>query len=696
MLQAIGLTSCPRRDLPPAVDDLTFDAHPGQLTALLGPAGSGKTTALRLMLELEPGRGVTSFRGRPLHRVAHPASEVGVLLGDVAGHPSRTLRSQLRMLCAAAGVPVSQADEMLRVVGLTGLHDQRIGTLPLGMDRRLGIACALLGDPHTLLLDEPGAGLSVRESAWLYELLRAHAEDGGTVLFTTEDPRTAARHADHVVTLDAGRLVADQDVADFARTRLRPRVAVRTPHAARLAAVVTQEARAAKRPVEVVTENGNRLSVYGSDCATIGEAAFRHGVLIHQLADEVGDTGPALPAARAHTGSGGDRVGRTVRAGAAAAAAGPDTPVDPEVPGPADLDVPAARRIGAGPEPESFDAAYPSTAAAGPESAWEPDPESAAASEPCAAPGTRSSFPPDLWFEAEAEAEYAPEGPAPEGLALEGPAPETHATRDPVVSARRRPPRAPLRPLRYEVRRLLGVPPTWLVLAATVGVSVLISVLLARGGRTPLPAALAGWPALSPLPPAALGAGLLGAFSFGDEYRYPALTTGRGTVPRRLGLLLAKLTVAAGVAVVLAVVVVVADLEALRLVYGGDLIPLPDNWATLCASWLGLLIGCAWAGVLGAGVFRAAAAGVAAVLAVPIVLVPLLGRLVSGPSVRPVAGLPARLREFASLEWPAAVDHWLEGALRVVVQPVGVALAFALTALLCAYLFTGLSRKARW
>ncbi|MFG2868776.1 ATP-binding cassette domain-containing protein [Streptomyces sp. NPDC048338] len=714
MLQAIGLTSCPRRDLPPAVDDLTFDAHPGQVTALLGPAGSGKTTALRLMLELEPGRGVTSFRGRPLHRVAHPASEVGVLLGDVAGHPSRTLRSQLRMLCAAAGVPVSQADEMLRVVGLTGLHDQRIGTLPLGMDRRLGLACALLGDPHTLLLDEPGAGLSVRESAWLYELLRAHAEDGGTVLFTTEDPRTAARHADHVVTLDAGRLVADQDVADFARTRLRPRVAVRTPHAARLAAVVTQEARAAKRPVEVVTENGNRLSVYGSDCATIGEAAFRHGVLIHQLADEVGDTGPALPAARDHTGSGGDRVGRTVRSGDPADPEDPDLdPEDPRAPGalarpetpghpgPRELDVLVARRIGAGPEPELFDAAHPSTAAAGPESEWEPGPASASASESCAAPGTRPLFPPDLWFEAEAEPEPTPAdsdlaGPTSEGSDLEGPAPETRATVTPVASARRRPPRAPLRPLRYEVRRLLGVPPTWLVLAATVGASVLISVLLARGGRTPLPAALAGWPALSPLPPAALGAGLLGAFSFGDEYRYPALTTGRGTVPRRLGLLLAKLAVAAGVAVVLAVVVVVADLEALRLVYGGDLIPLPDNWATLCASWLGLLIGCAWAGVLGAGVFRAAAAGVAAVLAVPIVLVPLLGRLVSGPSVRPVAGLPARLREFASLEWPAAVDHWLEGALRVVVQPVGVALTFALTALLCAYLFTGLSRKARW
>lgn len=586
MLQAIGLTSNPRRDLPPAVDDLTFEALPGQVTALVGPAGSGKTTTLRLMLELEPGRGVTYFRGRPLQRIAHPAAEVGALFGDVPGHPSRTLRSQLRMLCAAAGVPASRADDMLDLVGLTGLHDQRIGRLARGMDRRLGLASALLGDPHTLLLDEPGAGLSAREKAWLHQLLRAHATDGGTVLYTTDDPKDAARNADRVVTLDKGRLVAAQEAADFARTRLRPRVVVRTPHAARLAAAVTQEARAARRGVEVITERGNRLSVYGSDCAAIGETAFRHGVLIHQLADEVGDTGPL----------------------------GSRDPSDPA------------------PEPE----------------------------------GRRS--------------EAAPEPASPELR----------------QSKLRRPARSPLRPLRYEVRRLLGVPATPLVAAAVLVASVVISVLLARSGRTPLPTVLAGWPALSPLPPAALGAGLLGAFSFGDEYRYPALTTGRGVVPRRLGLLLAKLTVAAAVALVLAVLVVVADLEALRLVYGGELIPVPENWPTLCASWLGLIVGCAWAGVLGAGVFRVATAGVAAVLSVPVVVAPLLRLVTSAPAGRSIAGLPSRLREFASVQWPLAADRWMLGALRVVAQPVGVALTLALTALLCAYLITGLHRRARW
>ncbi|WP_328906259.1 ATP-binding cassette domain-containing protein [Streptomyces sp. NBC_00234] len=578
MLQAIGLTSSPRRDLPPAVADLTFEAGPGLVTALLGAPGSGKTTALRLMLELEPGRGVTYFRGRPLHRIGHPPREVGVLLGDVPGHPSRTARGQLRMLCAAAGVPASRADEVLEVVGLAGLGDQRIGTLSVGMDRRLGLASALLGDPHTLILDEPAEGLSPREISWLYGLLRAHAAQGGTVLHATSDPKEAARAADRVVTIDEGRLVADQDVADFSRTRLRPRVAVRTPHAARLAAVVTREARAAQRSVEVVAEESTRLSVYGSSCAEIGDTAFRHGVPVHQLADEIGDAGPAA-VSEAKTGQ---RPGSSV---------------------------------------------------------------------------ALSELPPPI--------------PA-------------------------RPARGPLRPLRYELRRLLGVRTTTVIVAAVLVVSAGLSVLLARSGGTPLPKLLAAWPGLLPLPPAALGAGLLGALSFGDEFRYPALAAGRGTVPRRIGLLLAKLTVSAGVGILLAVLVVLADAQVLRLVFGGDLIKVPANVIPLAASWAGLTVGCAWAGLLAAGVFRVTGAGIAAVLAVPVLVVPLVQKVLAGPSARSIAGLPGRLRELTWLQWPYEADRWVLGVVRVVAQPVGAALSLSLSALICAYVITSLRGRARW
>ncbi|MFF0449273.1 ATP-binding cassette domain-containing protein [Streptomyces sp. NPDC004609] len=593
MLQAIGLSSAPRRDLPPAVDDLSFQARPGQITALLGAAGSGKSTALRLMLDLEPGRGVTYFRGNRLHRIAHPAREVGVLLGDVPGHPARTVRGQLRMLCAAAGVPAGRADELIEAMGLAGLGDERLGVLPLAMDRRLGVASALLGDPRSLVLDEPSKGLSPAERGWLYGVLRSRADRGGTVLLTTGDPKEAARIADRVVTLDAGRLVADQAAAEFSRTRLRPRVAVRTPHAARLADLVHREARAAQRSVEVVTEGGGLLSVYGSTCAEVGETAFRHGVLVHRLTDETGDTGPTPPTTGQSAGDGGDHHA-------------PNT------------------------EHPAGDAELP-----------------------------RAAEPRD-----------SPSGPRPMAV--------------------------PLRPVRYELRRLLGVRTAALIVAASVLTSVAVCLLLARSGSTPVPVALAAWPGFLPLPPAAFGAGLIGALSFGEEFRYPALAAARGTVPRRLGLLLAKLLVTGAAALLIALLVAVADAQALRLVYGDEMTEPSGNRPTQAASWGALSVGCAWAGLLAAGTFRVAAAGVAAVLAVPVVVAPLVQKALVVPSVRSAEGLPARLRELTWVRLPDQADRWLTPGAQLAAQPVGVALMLSLSVLICAYLSTVLRRRVLW
>ncbi|GHI02177.1 ABC transporter [Streptomyces cellostaticus] len=780
MIQAFGLTSNARKAHPLAVDDVSFEARAGDVTALLGATRAGKTTALRLMLELQQGRGITYFRGRPLHRIAHPAREVGVLLGDVPGHPARSVRGHLRMLCAATGVPARRADEVLEAVGLVSLREERLGTLSHGMDRRLGLACALLPDPHTLVLDDPAAGLSAREARWLHGMLRAHASQGGTVLFTTADSKEAARTADRVVTLDGGRLVADQEAREFARTRLRPRVAVRSPHAARLAALLTKEARTARRSVEVVREEGNRLSVYGSTTADVGEIAFRHGILVHQLADEVGDMGPGTEGG---PGDGMGAAGEVVTGGREQPA--PDcVPDDWSQAAPGSLpeerasecvqaapslveeqeravsDVPtpeAEPEQGLGgdrsslggshghesvpdhvgiaegtpvtgpPQPDAAsDADHTSSdAASGADAADSGDGASSVGGPAIAVGGRPASAAPEAGppggcadpeqrpgatrtaVGARAAGATVPGARNPEARKSGSRQPQAgHPSRPevtrilddlsplpPPISVRPAP--SPLRPLRYELRRATGIGTGFLTCGAVLVVSVLTAVILARVGHTPQARLFAAWPRELPLPPAALAAGLLGALAFGDEFRHPALAADRGTVPRRLGLLTAKLLVSGATAVMLAFLTMGCDAEVLYLVYGRELTQVPSDWLSLSVSWFGLVTGCAWAGVLAAGVFRSATAGLATVLAVPVLVVPLVHKALQGQTVPTAAGLPLRMREVFLLQWPFGGERYLLGVARVVAQPVGGAMALSLAALGCAYVLTTLRTRVR-
>ncbi|WP_282792354.1 ABC transporter ATP-binding protein [Streptomyces sp. CC224B] len=683
MIQAIGLTSSPRKDLPPALDNVSFEARPGRVTALLGTHGAGKTTTVRLMLELQQGRGITYFRGRPLHSIAHPSHEVGVLLGDVPGHPARTVRGHLRMLCAAVGVPASRADDVLEAVGLVSLRDQRLGTLSRGMDRRLGLACALLADPHALVFDGPTVGLSAREGAWMQGALRAHATRGGTVLFTTDDPKEAARAADRVVTLDAGRLVADQDAADFARTRLRPRVAVRSPHAARLAALLAKEARSRRRAVEVVREGGSRLSVYGSTCGEVGETAFRHGILVHQLADEVGDAGPSGDAEGPLSSDGlrgTGSLGAEVRQRVLAVSEPGAERVDDVRNGPVSLTSAEAEATEEGADPPAPVAAAKDAQQRSQSPVASPEPSAVPEGSPDAGEATPRTPSPSP----------SPSSPARPPLSAPLPAP---SPLPPPLATRAAP--SPLRPLRYELHRITGVGTGYFTVAGVIAVSAVLCLLLARTGHTPQHYLLASWPEELPLPPAALGAGLLGALAFGEEYRHPALAADRGAVPRRLSFLTAKLAVAAITALLLAGLTVGCDAVLLHLVYGEELTKVPADWLSLSVSWVSLMVGCAWAGVLAAGIFRSTTAGLAAVLAVPIVVVPVVRKALEGASARSAVGFPGRLRHLTLVQWPFGIERFIAGALKAVAQPVGGALMLSLSALLGAYLLTAVRGRAR-
>lgn len=574
MIQAIGLTSLPRRNTPPAVADLTFDIRPGEVTGLLGPARAGKTTAVRLLLGVQPGKGATLVDGCPLHDLARPERAVGAVLGDVPGHPRRTARGHLRMLCAAHGLPTSRADDLLEAVGLGETADRRLGTYSLGMDRRLAFAAALLPDPHTLVLDDPARELPPREAAWVHALVRRHAAAGGAVLLTGRDPGALARTADRIVVLDGGRITADEPADAFAGTRLRPHVAVRSPYAQRLAGLL------AERGAEVVAAGGSRIAVYGATSAAVGETAHRHGILLHQLADRPAGAEPALLEAVPDQGS----AERPARCGTV------------HRPRPAPL----------------------------------------------------------------------------------------------------RRPHGPLHPLRYELRRCFGLRTPWPLVAAAVAGSVLGALVVVRGGaaHTPPLRLLSGWSAGLPLPAAALGAALLGALSYGQEFAFPALAPGLGPEPRAPRLLAAKLAVVGGLALLLAQLAALADAAVLRLALGPAGAPDPLALSSTTVGWAALCVACAWTGALAACAFRTTALGLGAVLSVPLLVAPGLRALLGGR-----AG--AQFRDATAALWSVATgasradDRAALAAVRSAAQPLVVALALSLSCLVIAYLASALRVRRR-
>src|SRR5918998_5161914 len=168
-----------------AVDDLSFEVRPGVVTGFLGPNGAGKSTTMRLMLDLDYGSGQTRFDGRRFREIPQPMREVGAVLEGGPFHPTRRARNHLRMLAAASSVSTRRVDEVLAMVGLAEVARKKPRGFSLGMTQRLELAAALLGDPHTLILDEPANGLDPHGIQWLREFLGAYAQAGRTVFVSS-------------------------------------------------------------------------------------------------------------------------------------------------------------------------------------------------------------------------------------------------------------------------------------------------------------------------------------------------------------------------------------------------------------------------------------------------------------------------------------------------------------------------------
>ncbi|MBN9618301.1 MAG: ATP-binding cassette domain-containing protein [Actinobacteria bacterium] len=276
MIEAIGLTK--RYGEKVAVDGLSFEVQPGVVTGFLGPNGAGKSTTMRMLLGLDrPTAGKASINGRPYERLKAPLCEVGALLEARAIHTGRSARNHLLALAATHGIGRRRVDEVLDLVGLTQVAGKRAGGFSLGMGQRLGIASALLGDPHTLILDEPVNGLDPEGILWIRTLLRSLAAEGRTVFVSSHLMSEMALTATHLIVVGQGRLIADASVAELTASAGGSVVRVRTEEAPRLRDLLAAEG------VSVSSSERDLLTVTGLSSADIGKVAAEARIALVEL-----------------------------------------------------------------------------------------------------------------------------------------------------------------------------------------------------------------------------------------------------------------------------------------------------------------------------------------------------------------------------------------------------------------------------
>ncbi len=275
MIEATSLTK--RYGARTAVNDVSFTVRPGQVTGFLGPNGAGKSTTMRMIVGLDrPTSGRVLVNGKAYAEHRSPLHEVGALLEAKAVHTGRSARNHLRGIAATHGIPTRRVDEVIDLTGLHTVAGKRVGGFSLGMGQRLGLAAALLGDPATLILDEPVNGLDPEGVLWVRGFVRQLAAEGRTVLLSSHLMSEMAVTADHIIVLGKGRIVADSTVADIVGST-QTFVRVRSPRIDDVARRLTQP------DVTVTGVAADTIEVRGLGAEVIGDAALSIGVALHEL-----------------------------------------------------------------------------------------------------------------------------------------------------------------------------------------------------------------------------------------------------------------------------------------------------------------------------------------------------------------------------------------------------------------------------
>jgi len=262
-----------------ALDGMTFTVRPGQVTGFVGPNGAGKSTTMRIVLGLDAAdAGEALVDGHPYRALRNPLRHVGALLDASALGPGRSARNHLLWLAHSQGLGTHRVDEVLHEAGLTAVAARRAGGFSLGMRQRLGVAAALLGDPPTLLLDEPFNGMDPEGIIWMRGFTRALAAEGRAVLVSSHLMSQLEDIADRVVVVGRGKVIADASVSELLATVSDGRVTVRSAAADTAAAVL------ADGGGSVAATGDGALVVAGLSAETVAGLLSRHAVPFSELA----------------------------------------------------------------------------------------------------------------------------------------------------------------------------------------------------------------------------------------------------------------------------------------------------------------------------------------------------------------------------------------------------------------------------
>ncbi|MBF4577214.1 ABC transporter ATP-binding protein [Frondihabitans sp. VKM Ac-2883] len=261
-----------------AVDGISFTVEPGYVTGFLGPNGSGKSTTMRMIVGLDrPTSGRVTVNGKPYADHSAPLTEVGILLDAKAAHPARSARNHLRCIARTHGISNRRVDEVISMTGLDSVAGKRVGKFSLGMGQRVGIAGALLGDPQTVILDEPVNGLDPEGVQWVRSLCRSLAAEGRAVLLSSHLMDEMAKTADRVVVLGRGRVIANASMDDIIAGSGGETIRVRSTDLDRLSQALSPLGATLART------SADSAEVTGSTAEQIARIAAADGIVLFEI-----------------------------------------------------------------------------------------------------------------------------------------------------------------------------------------------------------------------------------------------------------------------------------------------------------------------------------------------------------------------------------------------------------------------------